>query len=149
MILGLIGRLVKTILQENMSYMVVPGGEVYFADRNPWKRVPIYVHQPTKTVWDLHRINAWWRSDTAIEKAAVEIADNLESCDNLNQVQAGMHASGLLRIALEGFELDLIELGGKYFERTDMVIEYDGGSLARTSFLCLGNESIPVNNISQ
>jgi hypothetical protein len=137
MILGLIGRLVKTVTDKSTSYMAGPGGEVYFWDQNPWRRVPIYVHQATKTVWHLPKINAWWRSEYTILKAMGETSNKIECRDNIDVIEPGMFASGLLRIALEGRKLDMVELGGKYFERTDVELKYEGKPISRTSFVCM------------
>jgi len=139
MILGLAGKLIKTITNKSISYMAGPGGEVYFSDQNPWTRVPIYVHQATKSVWHLSKINAWWRSEHAIMKAMKEISSKIICCDNIDTIESGMFASGLLRIALEGRKLDMVELGNKYFERTDTELEYGNKPIHRTSFVCLEN----------
>ena len=139
MILGLVGRLTKILTNTQTSHLAGPGGECYFRDPNPWRRVPVYVHQATKSVWELKYINAWWRHEDVIMRAMGKTSNKIECRENIDQIEPGMYASGLLRIALEGRKLDMVELRGKFFEKTECQLEYEGKPISRVSFVCLQN----------
>lgn len=135
--IGAIMRLIKTALKIKLSYLVGPEGAFYFHDENFSRRVPIFVHQATRVVVRLEETNAWVISSRRLSKLQRNAAEAITHNDDISRIVPGEFASGLLRIALEARNKDLVKLGGKHFMRTEADLDQPDMTDRYISFECL------------
>ena len=134
--IGVLGHVIKSILRLEPTHIAIPAGTVYFVDENFSKRVPVFVHYPTKVGLEI-KTNAWLVSKRHIARKATKLAKSIEASDSIDKIKIGQFASGLLRIATESQRTPIVTIGMHYFERTELELETPVGILRFNSFQCL------------